>query len=257
MNRTIYNPWPVIILVVFLGVARPAARADLWETLGLKKRTSAITALTEDQIASGLREALAQGVQKAVSTLGQTNGFLGDAAVRIPLPNSLQRTESTLRALGQQSLVDEFRTTLNRAAEQAVPEAAAVLGDAVRQMTVQDARAILNSTNTAATDFFRRTSQTNLHARFLPIVKQATEQTGVTARYKGLLEAAGVGGTGFLGNLGRSVLGTESLDLDDYVTRKAMDGLFLKIGDEERRIRENPTARASELLQKVFGQVSR
>lgn len=228
------------------------ARADLWETLGLKKRGKALTALTEEQVTAGLREALAQGVEQAVKKLGRTNGFLENAQVKIPLPPALKRAETVLRGLKQDALADELSTTLNRAAEQAVPASAEVLADAVRQMTVEDARSILGSTNTAATDYFRRTSMTDLHARFLPIVKKATETAGVTGAYKSVLDRAGMSGSGLLGGLGRSLLGSENLDLDDYVTRKALDGLFLEIGQEERRIRENPGARATELLRKVF-----
>jgi hypothetical protein len=140
---------------------------------------------------------------------------------------------------------------MNRAAEKAVPEAAAVLSDAVRQMTLADAKAILTSTNTAATDYFRRTSQTNLHARFLPIVKQATEKTGVTAAYKRMMEKTSLGG------FSASFLSKDAFDIDDYVTRKSLDGLFLKIAEQEKAIRENPAARTTELLQKVFGTVKR
>lgn len=229
------------------------ARGDLWQSLGLKKRAEGWAALSEELVVSGLREALAKGVGSAVAGLGRTNGFLGDAKVRIPLPSGLQRTEAALRRLGQGERVDAFVATLNRAAEQAMPEAAVVLADAVLRMTVEDARGILQATNAAATDYFRRTSRKELHARVLPLVGKATEQTGVTAGYKGLLELAGGSRSGFLGGLGRSLLGVDSLDLDEYVTQRALDGLFLKIGEEEVRIRENPGARTTELLRQVFG----
>jgi hypothetical protein len=220
-----------------LSVALPVCAADLLDQLGLKKTTGSVAGLSNDQMISGLKEALAKGVQYA--------------QVKIPLPGSLNKVERTLRTVGQDHLADEFITTMNRAAEQAVPEAASVLGDTVKQMTLADAKAILTSTNTAATDYFRRTSTTNLHARFLPIVKQATEKVGVTAAYKRMTDKAGLGG------FGASLLGKESLDLDDYVTRKALDGLFLKIAEQEKLIRENPAARTSELLQKVFGAVKK
>jgi hypothetical protein len=139
---------------------------------------------------------------------------------------------------------------MNRAAEQAVPEAAAVLGDSVKAMTLADAKTILTGTNDAATAYFRRTSETNLYARFLPIVQKATENAGVTSAYKKMTEKANFGGFS-----ATSLLGEDAVNLDGYVTRKALDGLFLKISDEERRIRENPVARTTELLQKVFGAV--
>ena len=125
-----------------------------------------------------------------------------------------------------------------------MPEAAAVLGDSIRQMSVADARAILAGTNNAATQFFRRTSETNLHARFLPIVTNATARAGVTASYKQMTGKAGFAG---------SLLGKDAGDLDGYVTRKTLDGLFVKIAEEEKRIRENPLARSTDLLKKVFG----
>jgi hypothetical protein len=237
-----------VVLVVLLPNLQPVSQAaGFLERLGFKIRATPSFALSNDQIISGLKEALARGVQHAVTNLGREDGFLNDVQVKIPLPDSLKRVERTLRALRQDQLADEFVTTMNRAAERAVPEAAAVLVDSVKQMTLADARAILQGSNTAATDYFRHTSETNLHARFLPIVKQATEKSGVTAAYKRMTDQSG------LGALGASLFGKTMLDLDDYVTRKTLDGLFLKIAEEEKLIRENPTARTTELLEKVFG----
>lgn len=240
----------------------PGVRADLLDQLGLSKKkdtnsvsapSAALAALSQDQVVGGLKEALGKGVQQAVSSLGKEGGFLNDLKVKIPLPESMKKVEKTLRTLRQEKLADEFITTLNRAAEKAVPEAAAVLGDSVKQLTLSDAKAILSGTNNAATAYFRRTSETNLHERFLPIVKQATAATGVTAAYKQITDRVGKANTfgSLLGN--NAILGKETLDLDGYVTQKALDGLFLKIAEEEKRIRENPVARSSELLKKVFG----
>lgn len=226
--------------------------ASWWERLGLGQRkttnapSAGLTGLSQDQMVAGLKEALIKGVQQAVAALGKPDGFLKDPQVRIPMPDHLKRVEQSLRALRQDALADEFVTTLNRAAEKAVPEAVAVLSDAVKQLTIADARGILTGSNNAATAYFRRTSETNLYARFLPIVQQATAQTGVTRAYKNMTAQAG-----FLGSL----LGPDAGDLDAYVTRKALDGLFLKIAEEEKRIRENPLARTTDLLQKVFGSI--
>jgi hypothetical protein len=143
-------------------------------------------------------------------------------------------------------MVDEFITTLNRAAEQAVPEAATILGDAIRQMSVDDARSILSGPDDAATQYFRRSSEARLSEKFLPIVQQATDQAGVTSAYKSLMKQAG---GGLLGGF----LGSSSLDLDNYVTDQALEGLFQYIAIQEREIRENPAARSTELLQQVFG----
>jgi len=206
--------------------------------------TTGITALAETEIANGLKEALAKGVTKAVADLGKDGGFLKNLDVKIPMPEKLQSVEKGLRALGQDKMADEFVATLNRAAEQAVPEAAAIFGTAIKQMTLQDAQAILKGPNDAATQFFRKTSTAQLTEKFLPIVKTATEKAGVTAQYKKLIQAAGPMA---------QLLGQDNADLDGYVTRKSLDGLFKMVAAEEKQIRENPAARTTDLLKKVFG----
>ncbi len=244
---------PLILLgVLFCLTAAPASHgAGFLERLGFKKRAagpSALETLSQDQIIAGLKEALARGTEQAVASLGRTNGFLRDLSVKISLPEKLQPLAQGLRGVGQGNLVDQFETTLNRAAEQAVPEAAAVLGDAIRQMTLADARSILTATNAAATDYFKRVAGPTLQTRFLPIVQRATAQVGVTSAYKQM--TARLGGLGALAGL--STAG-ESLDLDAYVTGRALDGLFFKIAEQERQIRTDPAARTTELLRKVFG----
>jgi hypothetical protein len=250
MNR------PVIVLLL-LAIATPPARAGLLDFLkpaavpgqtSAPPASSSLAGLSQDQMVGGLKEALGKGVQQAVGSLGKEDGFLKDAGVKIPMPQSLQKVEKTLRALHQDKLADDFVTTMNRAAEKATPEAAAVLGDAVQQMSIADAKAILTGTNNAATQYFRRVSETNLFTRFHPIVQKATEETGVTRTYKQMTEKANLGG-GF----GSALLGKDSTDLDSYVTQKALDGLFVKIADEEKSIRANPAARTTALLQQVFG----
>lgn len=245
-------------------VSLGTARAGLLDLLGIGKKSTSQPAampgvlggaLSQEQVVQGLKEALGKGVQEAVNQLGHENGFLTNLNVRIPMPEKLQTVEKTLRALKQDKLADDFVTTMNRAAEQAVPQAAAVFADSLKKMTIEDATGILTGTNNAATQYFRRTSETNLFERFLPIVKQATDQAGVTSAYKQLMEKAGGGGA--LGSFGRSLLGVESVDVDSYVTNKALDGLFKMVAEEEKRIRENPVARTSELLQRVFGAVTK
>ncbi len=248
---------PFSSLLAFALVLAPGTLDAGWlDLLGFGKKTAInqpagnlATALSQDQMVSGLKEALGKGVEQAVASLGKENGFLKDLSVKIPLPASLKKVESSLRMLRQDKLADDFVTTMNRAAEQAVPAAAAVLGQSVQQMTLTDTKTILTGTNNAATEYFRRTSETNLYVRFLPIVKAATEKTGVTAAYKRMTDKAGGG----LSGLGGSLLGQDAPDLDAYVTHKALDGLFVKIAAEEKRIRENPAARTTDLLQKVFG----
>lgn len=246
-----------------LLAATSVLRADFLDFLKKKPGTgqsaaaaTSLSGLSQEQMVGGLKEALGKGVQQAVGSLGKTDGFLKDASVKIPMPESLQKVEKTLRTLRQDQLADEFVTTMNRAAEQAVPEAAAVLGDSVKTMSIADAKSILTGTNNAATEYFRRTSETNLHARFLPIVRAATAKTGVTSSYKRMTDKAG-GGLGALGGLGTSLLGKEAPDIDNYVTKKTLDGLFVKIAEQEKQIRENPVARTTDLLQKVFGAVSK
>lgn len=208
------------------------------------------SALSNSEIVSGLKEALAKGVETSIKTLGQTDGFLADELVRIAMPDSLKTMESLARKAGQGQYADEFITTLNRAAEKAVPEAAGILGDAIRDMTVEDATTILNGPADSATQYFRRVSEENLAKKFLPDVKQATDQVGVTSAYKSLMNQAGGMLSGFLGTDSM-----DSMDVDKYVTNKAMDGLFTYIALEEKQIRENPAARTTDLLKKVFASV--
>lgn len=241
--------WRALVLsgLVLAQIAAQANAAGWLERLFQGKGSTAEVAnalLSDEQVTAGLKAALGKGVEQAVSGLGRTDGFLKDAKVKIPLPDALKKVESSLRFLRQDKLADEFVTTMNRAAERAVPEAAAVLGQSVQQLTLDDARAILSGTNNAATMFFRRTSETNLYTRFLPLVSKATAEAGVTSTYKQWLGKAGPAA---------SLLGIDAGDLDSYVTHKTLDGLFLKIAEEEKRIRENPAARTTELLQQVFG----
>ncbi|MFC5435850.1 DUF4197 domain-containing protein [Rhodanobacter umsongensis] len=215
--------------------------------------------LPTSDIASGLKEALAKSTTNAINSLGRDGGFWNNAKVRIPLPGKLEQAGNLARQLGQGAKVDAFALSMNRAAEKAVPQVAQIFGDAIRNMTLSDARGILTGGDHAATEFFRRVAGDALTARIRPIVAKATDSVGVTQKYKAF--TAGMGGgalggaLGSLGSLGghASNKGGGSLDLDDYVTSKTLDGLFTEIGDQEQSIRHNPAARTTDLLKKVFG----
>ncbi|MDM7922283.1 MAG: DUF4197 domain-containing protein [Pyrinomonadaceae bacterium] len=209
------------------------------------RRTNTQPTLSNADISMGLKEAIIVGVRNAVDELGRENGFLDNDRVRIPLPSGLQRTERTLRALGQGRRVDEFIESMNHAAEKAVPIATDVFIDSIKQMSFNDARQILFSgQEDAATQFFRRTSEERLRQEFRPIVEEMTEQVGVTQKYKQMM-----GRYGFIGR----AIGQDASDLDGYVTQKALDGLFLLIADEEAKIRRDPIGRTTSILRRVFG----
>jgi len=199
--------------------------------------------LSQEQIARGLKEALGKGVQSAVENLGKPDGFLKNVKVKIPMPEHLATVEKGLRAIGRDEMADQFVEGMNRAAERAVPEAAGVFGDAISRMSIDDAKAILNGGDQSATEYLKRTSTDSLKSRFRPIVEEAIGKVGVTKRYQDMVDKAG-----FAGRL----IDLDKLDLSNYVTDKALDGIFLMVGEEERKIRENPAARTTELLKQVF-----
>jgi len=201
------------------------------------------TTLSQTEIVAGLKEALNVGVERATSLLGQEGGFLNDATVKIPMPESLQQVERGLRAVGQDALADDFVMSMNRAAEKAVPATTTILVDTVKSMSLEDAKGILNGPDDAATQYFRNQNEVQLTGAILPIVQNTTAQTGVTSAYKKM-----TGSLGFLSQL----TDADNLDLDRYVAQKTLDGLFLKLAQEEKLIRHDPVARSTELLKKVF-----
>jgi hypothetical protein len=192
---------------------------------------------------SALRAALEKGSLAAVASLGRTDGFLGNAQVRIPLPESAQRAERLMRRFGMGKYADELVVTMNRAAEAAVPEARALFVDSVRKMSVQDAKGILTGGDTAGTEYFRRTTRDQLHKRFLPIVGKATAKVQLAQKYDEYADKAVAVG----------MLDKEDANLDEYVTQKALDGLYLMVGEEEKKIRKDPVGAGSSIIRKVFG----
>jgi hypothetical protein len=206
-------------------------------------RAAGLDAISADESNGALRQALSQGASAAVASLGKQDGFLGNPKVKIPLPENLQKAEKLMRKLGMGKYADELITTMNRAAEAAVPEAKELLLNAVKQMTLQDAKAILTGGDDSVTQYFQRTTSVPLTEKFLPIVKQATERVDLAKKYNRYAKQGA--------KLG--LLDKEDASLEGYVTQKALDGLFFMIGEEERAIRKNPLGQASSLLQKVFG----
>jgi uncharacterized protein DUF4197 len=255
----------IFILLSLMAVFN-VARAGWLDSLGLSNGATNSTpsvnlsSLSDDQVVGGLKDALGNGLQHAISQLGHDDGFLTNLDVRIPMPAKLQTVEKGLKAVHQEKLADDFEATMNHAAEQAVPQAADVFVDAVKQMSFEDAKAILAGPQDAATQYFRRTTQTNLYVRFLPIVQQATSKCGVTSAYKKMLAGVNSSNNSLTGNLGgfaNKYMGSDAVDLDGYVTSKALDGLFIMVADEEKRIRQDPVARTTDLMKQVFGAVQK
>ena len=224
------------------------------------------SALTTAEIDGGLKEALRVGTKLAIEQLGKEDGFFGNALVKIPVPDQLNVMAAGLRKIGMGKYVDDFILASNRAAEKAVPETAQIFADAITGMTLDDARKILGGPDDAATEYFRGHTGEKLKAAILPIVQQYTAETEVTTYYKNMVAAydayaAPMVEKSGLGGLLNSVAGTTAettqydvRDLDGYITGKGLDGLFTVLAQEEKKIRENPAARTTELLQKVFGQ---
>jgi hypothetical protein len=201
--------------------------------------------LTEVDAASAIRLALERGAVAAVGLLGRTDGFLGNPKVRIPLPAHLKDAAKLLNAIGQKKRVEELTTAMNRAAESAVPKARGLLVGAVKAMSVDDARRIIAGGDNSVTAFFADKTRVSLAIEFLPIVTQATEKVELADKYnKVASKAAGLG-----------LMDKQDANIQQYVTAKALDGLYLMIGEEEKKIRKNPVATGSALLKKVFGSI--
>lgn len=204
---------------------------------------AAAAGLTETDAASGIRVALERGATAAVGLLGKTDGFLGNPKVRIPLPSFLNDAAQLLKATGQQKRVDALETAMNRAAEAAVPEAKALLVNAVKRMSVEDAKQVITGGDDSVTKFFADKTREPLGVKFLPIVTKATEKVSLARKYNAVAgQAASFG-----------LIKQQDASIQAYVTEKALDGLYLMIGEEEKRIRANPVATGSAILRKVFG----
>ena len=204
---------------------------------------TSLAGISNQDAVQALKDALVQGSGKAVSQLSASDGFLGNPKVKIPLPDTIKRVESGLRMIGMGRQADELVTSMNRAAEMAVKEATPLLVSSVKSMSVSDAKGILTGPDDAATQYFRRTTSDALTQRFLPIVKQATERVQLAQQYNGLAGQAAQYG----------LISKEDANIDLYVTRKALDGLFIVIAEQERTIRRDPMGAATSVAKKVFG----
>jgi hypothetical protein len=202
-----------------------------------------LAALSSKDAAAGLKAALTQSIDRSVKQLGATDGFLNNAKVTIPLPSAFRKVDSALRLLGRGGDADALKASLNHAAENAVSEAAPVLKKSLRSMTLADAKGILTGGDDAATSYFRRTAGEELKTTFKPIVARATAKVRLADQYdKYAGQAAKYG-----------LLDSSEANMNDYVTAKALDGLFIVMADEERAIRKDPLGQASAIIKKVFG----
>ena len=216
----------------------------------LSARVAEAAALDEGQAVAGLKQALATGTADAVNLTGKPNGYLGNAAIKILLPQKLRPLETGLRALGYGSQIDQFVVSMNRAAEAAAPKAEPIFEKAITSMTFSDAQRIVSGGGHSATDYFKKQTFTELTAAFTPIVKQTMAQNAVTRQYDNLVGKYQSGPLAMGGMFG-SV--TKGFDLDSYVVQKSLDGLFYVVGQEEQKIRTNPAAQVTPLLRQVFG----
>jgi hypothetical protein len=240
----------LIVFVSLIGlvtIGPPSAQAKLGDIFKGIKKTLEGEKLSENKIIQGLKEALQIGTGNAVKVVSDVDGYYKNSTIRIPLPGAVQKVEKVLRTVGYGPKVDEFELSMNRAAEKAAPEAKALFYDAIKQMAFSDARKILQGQDNEATLYFKDKTSNRLHEIFKPIVHRVMSEVGVTRTYQALDTKV------------RSIPFTDrlSFDLDNYVTDKALDGLFLMVAEEERKIREDPTARVTDLLKEVFGSKSR
>ncbi|MDH5612739.1 MAG: DUF4197 domain-containing protein [Gammaproteobacteria bacterium] len=206
--------------------------------------TSVKSALSNEDIVAGLKEALNKGAGYAVNTLGKADGFLKNNNVKIPMPEKLAKVESLLRKTGNDKYADEFIITMNRAAESAISLTLDIIKQGVTRMSIADAKNILQGPDDAATQYLKKTGGTKLNAEISPIVKNATSKAGVTSMYTKMYDKLGFAG---------KYLNLKDYNVDDYVTQKTVGGLFTMIAQEEKKIRDNPAARTTDILKAVFG----
>jgi len=210
---------------------------------GAQKALGGGGSLSDSKIVDGLKEALQIGAGNAVQTVSKVGGYYNNSMIKIPLPGSIQKVEKLIRAAGYGSKVDAFELSMNQAAEKAAPQAKGIFGDAIKQMSITDARKILDGRENEATLYFKDKTYTRLSEVFKPIVHNSMSEVGVTEKYQEL--------DGKMASM--PFVGSMRFDLDKYVNDKALDGLFLMLAEEEKKIRQDPAARVTDLLKEVFG----
>jgi hypothetical protein len=234
---------PFLYSADLLGDALKKGLPELPGVGGLPAGQAAGRGLDDSTIVSGLKEALSIGTKNAVGLVSKPNGYFGNEAIKILLPDKIQKAADLLGKLGYRKQVDEFILSMNHAAEKAAPKAASYFGDAIKEMSIEDARKILSGGKTAATEYFKSKTWPKLYDEFKPSVSESMNQVGVTQKYNAMTEK--VPAVPFAK--------PESVDLNHYVTTEALDGLFYMVGQEEQKIRTNPAAQTTDLLKKVFG----
>ncbi len=233
----------LLLFVVLVCFIRSGYGSGPLDTLIKGIRVPSQQSPDEDTTIAGLKEALSIGTGNAVMSVSKTDGYFKNQIIKILLPDNIQKVADVLGKLGYQKQVDDFILSMNRAAENAAPKAKDIFINAIKAMTFDDALSILKGSDTAATNYFKSKTSSQLYNAFKPIISSSLNTVGATNKYKTMMrtyEAV-------------PFVSKESLDLDHYVTNKALDGLFYMVGEEEKKIRTNPSARVTDLLKTVFG----
>lgn len=230
------------VVLVCIGILYAHTASAQWDWLREKIGWGS-GELTDARVAAGLKEALRKGIDTTVSTLGKTDGYLGNNLIKLQLPDVVRKAEGLLRTVGFGPQIDEFVLSMNRAAEKATTKAKGVFTDAIAKMTFDDAMSILKGSDTAATDYFKEKTKTTLISEYTPVVEKALNEYGVTKKYQELVARY---------NALPLAKNYQAPAIEEYVVSKSLDGMFSSIADEERKIRQDPAARTTKLLKDVF-----
>jgi hypothetical protein len=239
MKKTIVMLGAAVFVLSILSYSHSAP----WDFFKSKLGTASSAKVSDTSIGPGLKEALKVGIKNTIALLGKTDGYLGNQAVKVLMPESIRKMEPALRAMGVGPKIDEFILSMNRAAEKSAPLAADIFATAITEMSFDDAKKILGGGNTAATDYFKTKTYDNLLATFQPSVRKAMDDYAVTQKFEAI--AGKVRTIPFADQIG-------NMDVSRYVSAKALDGLFLVLGQQENKIRTDPAARVTDLLKQVF-----